>query len=133
MSKEAREQTQARVYVECLGLTPTKVWASHSDKPLLEILAQVAGGMKLEVKGFNVEPAGNADSESFATAKIPRITIHSVTNETWHVLHSADDNLKALHEDMYYDSYRLVAGFLSAIDTLYERNPAQKKTISAGN
>jgi len=132
MSKESREQTEAMVNLECLGLTPTKVWASHSDKPLLEILARVAGGMKLEVKGFNVEPAGNADSESFAAAKIPRITIHSVTNETWHVLHSTDDNLKALNQDTYYDSYRMIAGFLSALDSMYERTPAPKATVAAG-
>ena len=132
MTKEDRVKTAAMVNIECLGLTPTKVWLSHSDRPLLEALARVAAGMKLEVQGVNVERVGTADSESFAAVKIPRITIHSITQETFHVLHSTDDSIKAVHPDQYYESYRLIAGFLSAIDTVYQRNPAAKTTVSAG-
>lgn len=59
---------------------------------------------------------GSSDSEEFARRKIPRITIHSVTQQTWPILHSPQDNLKAVHLDEYYDSYRLIEGYLVYLD-----------------
>ena len=57
------------------------------------------------------------DSESFAKYKIPRITIHSVTQQTWPILHSSKDKLDEIKMDDYYASYRLMAGYLAFLDT----------------
>ena len=53
-----------------------------------------------------------ADSDSFFNEKIPALTIHSVTPDTFHILHTADDNFSAIKMNDYYDTYRLAASLL---------------------
>lgn len=112
-----RKKIVAMVNMDTLGLGPTKVWASHADKVLLNALSQTAAGMKLPLGAMNVDGLGTADSESFAEFKIPRITIHSVTQQTWPILHSDRDRLAAIRMDDYYNSYLLIAGYLAYLDT----------------
>ncbi len=116
LTPEQRKQIAAMVNLECLGLTATKVWTSHSESQLVHLLLAEAQSLHLPLQGVDVERVGTTDSESFAAYKIPRITIHSVTQETLPVLHSKKDNLNAVHEDLYYDSYRLIAPYLVLLD-----------------
>jgi len=117
LSADQRAQIEAMVNFDSLGLGPTKVWASHADKMLLAALLKTASTVKLPVSTVNVEEVGaTADSESFAHYHIPRITLHSVTQETWPVLHSPSDNLDAISLSDYYDSYKLVARYLVYLD-----------------
>ena len=116
LSPDERDHIEAMVNMDSLGLTPTKVWASHADKALLDALASVAAASKLPVSTVNVDKLGTTDSESFASYHIPRITLHSVTPEIMQVLHSADDTMLAINLDDYYDSYRLIAGYLGYLD-----------------
>lgn len=111
-----RSHIRAMINLDSLGLSPTKVWLSHADKELAAELNDVAQSMKLPLAGVNVEQVGSADSESFAKRKIPSLTIHSVTQETYPILHSANDTLAAIHLDDYYATYRLVAAYLSYLD-----------------
>ena len=122
MSPGTRSHAKEMINLECLGMNPTEVWASHSDPKLLNLLISVAQAMKLPVTAVNVEKIGTADSESFAAAKIPRTTIHSVNQKTLPVLHSDSDNMKAIHPDWYYESYQLIAGYLSALDESFDRS-----------
>jgi Peptidase family M28 len=108
---------RAMVNLECLGMAPPKVWASRADKRLLHAYALVAAALHLAPQAFNVDNLGDDDSHPFLSAKIPVITFHSVTSETFRILHSARDNLKAIHPDDYYDAYRLAAGYLAFLDT----------------
>jgi hypothetical protein len=112
-----RRKISAMVNLECLGVTPTKIWTSHSETRLVQILVAVAQNLKLPLAGVNVERVGTTDSESFAAYQIPRITIHSITQETWPLLHSPGDNIKAIHEAWYYDSYRMITEYLALLDT----------------
>jgi Iap family predicted aminopeptidase len=74
----------------------------------------------------NVEKVGNDDSASFLKVKIPVITFHSLTQETWPILHSPRDQLSAIDHDRYYDAYHLVAVYLAYLDaTLDVRAPQQ--------
>jgi len=116
LSANTRAHIEAMVNMDSLGLTPTKVWASHADKLLLDALASVSAASKLPVSTMNVDNLGTTDSESFATYRIPRITLHSVTPQEMHILHSPDDTLLAIHMDDYYDSYRLIAEYLAHLD-----------------
>jgi hypothetical protein len=111
------------VNLDTLGLGPTKVWGTHSDTALMSRLWQVAASMKLPVDVVNVERVGSTDSESFVKYKIPRITIHSVTQETWQILHSKQDALPAIKMDDYYNSYRLLTVYLAFLDT-FKAQPA---------
>ncbi len=122
MSRDARIHAKEMINLECLGMNPTEVWASHSDPKLLNELAAVSQAMKIDLKAVNVEKVGTADSESFAAAGIPRTTIHSVDQKTLAVLHSDRDNIKAVHPDLYYDSYRLIAAYLAVVDEQFDRS-----------
>jgi Iap family predicted aminopeptidase len=118
------------VNFDSLGLGPTKVWASHADKALLAALMKTASNVKLPISTVNVEEVGaTADSESFAPYNIPRITLHSVTQETWSILHSPSDNLDAIRMNDYYDSYKLIARYLLYLDdTLSAVKPSLVKS-----
>ena len=116
MTPEQRAQTDAMVNMDSLGLSATKIWVSHSDPVLVSDLAAVARQFKLPVEGVNVEEVGSTDSESFAQKKIPHITIHSVTQDTLPILHTARDNFQAINAKDYYDSYRLIAAYLVYLD-----------------
>ena len=76
---------------------------------------------------MNVERVGATDSEQFARRGIPRITIHSLMQNTLHILHTPGDNLSALRLDDYYDSYHLMVAYLAYIDTMLDK-PASPET-----
>jgi hypothetical protein len=126
---DQRTKVSGMVNMDTLGLGPTEVWVSHSDKIMLEAMAQTAFDMKLAVTPMNVDDVGSTDSEPFAKYKIPRITIHSVTQETWPILHSTRDKLDAVKMNDYYDSYRLIAGYLTFLDSYLDPS-APPKTAS---
>ena len=124
MSNEDVARTSAMVNMDTLGLGPTEVWVSHSDKQLTAAVAAIAQVLKLPISGMNVERVGSTDSEQFAKRNIPRITIHSLTQSTLHILHTPDDNQSALRLDDYYASYHLMAAYLAYIDTMLDKSSA---------
>ena len=126
LTAEERARIDGMVNFDSLGLGPTEVWASHADKVLLDPLAAVAAESRLPVSVMNVENLGTADSESFAPYHIPRVTLHSLTQETWPILHSPRDKLAAIKMDDYYDSYRLIAEYLAYLDSVLKPAPAAK-------
>ncbi len=126
MTKEEAAKTEAVVNMDTLGLSPTKIWLSAADKNLAKYIAIVANTFKLPVSRVDVENVGTTDSESFIPKKIPRITVHSLTQDTLPVLHSKRDTIKELHPDDYYDTYHLMAAYLAYLDaTLQPRNPGK--------
>lgn len=120
MTKEQVAATDAMVNMDTLGLAPTEVWASHSDKHLMAALALVAKQLNLTVTGVNVEQVGTTDSEQFAERKIPSVTIHSLTQSAWNarILHTSKDRLSAMRLDDYYQTYRLVAAYIAFLDAI---------------
>jgi Iap family predicted aminopeptidase len=120
MSKDQVEETDAMVNMDTLGLGPTEVWGSHSDKVLVGALGYIANRLSLPLGRVDVERVGSTDSESFATRKIPRITIHSLTQKTWdaRILHSPKDKISVMQLDDYYATYRLLAGYIAFLDQL---------------
>jgi Zn-dependent M28 family amino/carboxypeptidase len=126
LTREQRACIEGMVNFDSLGLGPTEVWASHADKALLDALASAAAASKLPVTTMNVDNLGTADSESFARYRIPRITLHSVTPQTWSILHSPYDRLAAIKMNDYYDSYRLIAEYLAYLDDALKPSQATK-------
>ena len=131
LTSDQRAHVEAMVNFDSLGLGPTEVWASHADKALLDALASVAEASKLPVTTMNVDDLGTADSESFARYQIPRITLHSVTQQTWSILHSPLDKLAAIKMNDYYDSYKLIAEYLAYLDDALKPPPAPKPDKAA--
>jgi putative aminopeptidase FrvX len=123
LSKDDAAKISAVVNMDTLGLSPTKLWASHADKHLSQVLLAAAQTMNLPLSAMDVDRVGTTDSESFEKLKVPRMTLHSVTQETLHVLHSSDDQIKAIHMDDYHQSYKLIAGFISLLDSTLDAPP----------
>jgi Peptidase family M28 len=116
LDRASLSKVQAMVNLECLGLTPTKVWSRRADPLLLTYLALVADKLALSLQGVNVGLVGDDDTHPFLRRKVPVITIHSVTQEGLRILHSSRDNPAAINFNDYYDSYRLIAAYLVYLD-----------------
>jgi len=108
---------KAMVNIDSIGTSPTKVWASRSDKALLNRLVSLAGAMKLEVSGMNVDGVGDTDSRYFAEKKVAVLDIHSITRETMKLLHSRQDVSRAVNFEDYRNTYQLMAGYLAYADS----------------
>lgn len=126
LTKSERERMRGMVNLDSLGASSTKVWASKADKNLLQWLARTARSLKVPLEGVNVEKVGTSDGESFAFIQVPNITIHSLTQETFRVLHTNKDVPAAVKMDDYYQTYRLVAAYLAVLDSVLTPPPEQK-------
>jgi hypothetical protein len=105
--------TQAMVNLDVLGLSPTKVWASRSDKELVHNLVVMMYTLKIPGSQVDMEGAGSTDAEPFASLQIPSITIHSLTQQNL-----AEGATTAFRPTNYYDTYRLLCGYLAYLDTV---------------
>jgi len=128
LNKEDAAKISAVVNIDSLGLSPTKLWASKADKHLSQVLLAAAQTMNLPLSAVNVENVGSADSESFEKLKIPRMTLHSVTQPTLRVLHSPADRIDAIRMSDYYQSYKLIAAFISLLDNTLDATLAAPAT-----
>ena len=104
------------VNMDSLGTTPTKVDLTRGDKRLAERLASVSSSTQLPLSVVNVHQVGRSDSDSFQDRHVPTIMIHSITNETWPILHRPRDQMAAMHLSDYYDTYRLMTAYLAYLD-----------------
>jgi hypothetical protein len=105
------------INIDTLGLGPTEVWVSNSNPALAKELFSAASSMGLPAREMNVDGVGDSDGQSFKFRKVPIITLHSVTEETFKVLHSDRDKISAIRLGDYYDSYRLITGYLYLLDS----------------
>ncbi len=120
LARDERKLIHAMVNLECLGTSPPKVWASRANRRLLGIFALLAQNTGVRAEASNVDRVGDDDSHPFLSAGIPVITIHSITQETFPILHTGADNLKAIQPDDYYAAYRLTANYLAFLDQTIE-------------
>lgn len=112
------QHIEAMVNLDVLGLSPTKVWTSHSDKELVHDLVVMVYALKLPASQIDMEAAGSTDSEPFASRQIPHITIHSLTQQNL-----AEGATTAFRPTNYYDTYRLLCGYLAYLDTILKPRP----------
>ena len=116
LSKDARTNIRAQITLECLGMTPFKVWKSRSERRLIEFLLQVTTATGHRLEGVDVGNVGDDDTRPFRDAGIPVISLHSVSQEKFPILHSKSDNLQAVSPSELYTTYRTVAIFLAHLD-----------------
>jgi Zn-dependent M28 family amino/carboxypeptidase len=116
LTREQRTSIRAMINLECLGLDSPKVWASRADRTLLQAYAGVLSALQIPVGVVNVGAGLDDDTHSFYDAKIPTLSIHSVTQKTLPLLHSSKDKLSAIHADDYYTAYQTVATLLAYLD-----------------
>ena len=120
MTPEEKTLTHAFVNLECLGLGPVNVWVHRAALTLAARLGEIATTLHIPLQGVNVEQVGDDDTHPFLSAHIPVITIHSVTQETLPILHTARDQINAIHFDDYYTAYKLAAFYLAYLDVKIE-------------
>jgi putative aminopeptidase FrvX len=127
MTREQVAATDAMVNMDTLGLAQTEIWASHSDQRLSSALVYIAKQLGLPVNSVNVDQIGSTDSVQFAARKIPSITIHSLTQETWNarILHTSKDRISAMRLDDYYQTYVLLAAYLAFLDRVASAGTSQ--------
>ena len=110
----------AMINLDALGLSPTKVWSSHSDNDLVQGLMRMVYAMEIPASQIDIGFAGKSDSEPFRSRNIPQITIHSLTQA----------NLKgketAFLPTVFYDSYRLICGYIAYLDETQKSRPHSK-------
>ncbi len=116
LTTDQKPLIRAFVNLECLGLTPVKIWLRRSTPFLVTGLDDVARALHISLDAVNVDKVGDDDTHPFLLAHIPVISIHSVTPETFRILHSGRDRLDAIHFDDYYTAYKLIAYYLAYLD-----------------
>jgi hypothetical protein len=121
LTPSQRRSTEAMVNLDVLGLSPTKVWTSHSDKDLVHYLVIMEYTLKIPGSQVDMEGAGTTDAEAFAALQIPHITIHSLTQQNL-----TDGATTAFRPANYYDSYRLLCGYLAYLDTVLKPRTGQE-------
>lgn len=116
LTPEQRKQIAAVVTLDSLGLTPTKFWPNSSAKELVSLAAVLAYAMKLGFAGVNMDQVGTTDSMTFHSARIPTLSLHSVTQETWGTINSKRDVWESISWTDYYDAHRFVSALLAYLD-----------------
>ena len=118
LGKAGLEQLNAVVNLDSLGTGPTKFEMDRGDRSMAEALLRVASTFKLPLNIVNAHKVGRSDSDSFQDHKIPTINIHSLTQETFPILHTQRDQINAIRFDDYYDSYLLIRAYLAYLDKI---------------
>ena len=118
LSRSQVEHAEAMVNIDALGLSPTKVWAAHSDKDLVHDLIVMVYALKLPASQIDIATLGSTDSDPFAARHIPQITIHSLTQQN--VVSGAGSPFRPTN---YYDTYRLLCGYLAYLDQSLKPRP----------
>jgi putative aminopeptidase FrvX len=120
LSTQQIANIRVMVNMDSLGLGPTRLWLSHSDKEFATKLNAVATAMKLPFGVVDADRVGDEDSTPFKKHHIPTVMLHSITQETLSVIHTEKDNLSAIRADDYYDSYHLITEYLAYLDAQLE-------------
>jgi len=129
MSPGDMGRTEAMVNLDALGLSPTKISSSVSDKKLVESFIIVMYALKQMGSQVELSRGVHLDSEPFASLHIPQITIHSLTQEavaSFQTPGSAPVDAE-FRPDHYYNSYRLISGYLAYLDETLKRRPQEKQ------
>ncbi len=122
LSKEEAANISGMVNLDSLGTSTTKLELNRGSKVLANALAAVAQYFKLPLTIVDVHAVGRSDSDSFQDRKIPALNLHSLTQETWPILHTNQDQLAAIQLDAYFDSYRLITAYLAYLDVTLDAN-----------
>ncbi|HKW76505.1 MAG TPA: M28 family peptidase [Terriglobales bacterium] len=102
------KNVSAMLNLDALGLSPPKVWTSHSDKQLVQEFMTMVYALKIPASQVDIDLAGSTDSQPFAARGVPEITVHSLTRQN--LLSRAENKLNARN---YYNAYRLLCGYVA--------------------
>jgi Peptidase family M28 len=109
----ARHLKNVRVMInlDTLGLSPPKIWTSHSNKLLVQAFITMVYALKIPASQVDIDLAGSTDSQPFASRGIPQITIHSLTRQN--LITRGENKFSPTN---YYSTYRLLCGYVAFLD-----------------
>ena len=119
LDAEEAGKIRAMVNLDCIGAGSTAVWTQRADPKLLSILYDVGREERTVVRNVDLV-RGYDDAAQFRKRGIPTVSIHSLTGETIHILHSRRDNLSVIDLDQYEASYFMIANYLARLDLALE-------------
>ena len=112
IKKERKARIRAMVNLDCMGAGSTKIGWSRSDEDLARSFLGLAASLELDAEAVSYDQVGSSDHESFRRAKIPVLTLHSLTQETLPIIHSSKDQPELIRAQEYFQSYKLVSAYL---------------------
>ena len=117
LNRDQLAKIHGMINIDSIGLGPTKIWMTHSDHRLAQLFFGIANSMHSPVSVMNADSLGDEDGTSFRLYHVPTLMIHSITPENFPVLHSAGDELSAMHMSEYYETYRLTLNYLAYLES----------------
>lgn len=118
MKKKQMPRPLAQVNIDTIGMAKTEFWQSRANAVLADKLAYSASRLNLPIGAMNADSVATDDTEPFRDAKVPTISITSITQENWKHLHTPRDTLALVNIAEYDATYRTVALFLAILDLL---------------
>ncbi len=118
LDRAAKARIRAMLNIDSIGTGPLNVSLSESDKNLAGILRRAAISQKSDIRAVNTDQVGLSDHVPFRDARIPVVSVHSLTNETFPILHTPKDTFDAVDHGNYYLTYRILAIYLAFLDEL---------------
>jgi hypothetical protein len=118
LSVEQKSKIKAVISLDSLGLSPTKIQMEGANAGLSAKLASTAKALNLKVTGLNNKKETYNDAVSFGS-KVPTICVHSLMAGDG-TAGSSRDTTAAVKMSDYYDTYRLMAGYLVFLDQTLE-------------
>ncbi|MGJ5816480.1 M28 family metallopeptidase [Paludibaculum fermentans] len=118
LKAEDRARILGMINVDSVGTGPMNVGLNESDEKLTTILRRAAISQKTDIRAVNTNQVGISDHSSFRQVNIPVVSVHSLTNETFPILHSKQDDFAAIDKENYYLTYRVLAIYLVFLDEL---------------
>ena len=120
LSSEQVAKLRAMINLDSLGLGPTKVWLNHSDMNLSRHMERLAFTMRFPFAVVNGDRVGDDDSTPFKKRGVPTLMLHSITQDTLSILHTARDRMDKIALGDYYASYNQIAAYLAYIDAILD-------------
>jgi Zn-dependent M28 family amino/carboxypeptidase len=120
LSSEQVAKLRAMINLDSLGLGPTKVWLNHSDMNLSRHMERLAFMMRFPFAVVNGDRVGDDDSTPFKKRGVPTLMLHSITQDTLSILHTARDRMDKIALGDYYASYNQIAAYLAYIDAILD-------------
>jgi len=119
LTPDQHHHISAMINLDSIGLVAPRYWPNNG---LVAPLQMAALNVQMpQLKSWQVDHEGLADTDAFRKAKIASITIHSLgrpDTDLLYVVHSRDDTVKALDMRAYYETYEMLSVYLAYLDQI---------------
>lgn len=116
IAKESRAGYCSMVNLDSFGLGYPLILESASTPAMVKAAKDLAGELKVPIKGLSLEGSADADSSSFKNKGIPAITLSALTEDWPRYLHSSNDKLDNTNSASVRLGYQFALNYLMRIE-----------------